>query len=353
MKKNAVLLMVSVMLAGVLAGCGNADDAKYLKDINVDKYVTLGEYKGIEVSLTDIEITDTEVEEYINNILAANPMPIEVAGAAEEGHEVNIDFVGKKDGVEFEGGSGNKTLVIGSNTFITDLEQGMIGMKAGEVKDVPVTFPEGYTNAELAGQPAVFTVTMNSVNEYQEAELTDEYVIWLTMEEQKDVASFKAYLKQVLVENAQLAYDNEKSSLVAEAVIQNSTFKKLPQGIIGRINDAVTTNMNTYASMYGMDLGTYMVNAQLMTTGENAEEVISSMSEESARSYLVYQAIANAENLNITDSEVEEGIAQMAEEAGATVEEYEAGLDKEGYKEYLMVEKVSQFLLDNAVVKNQ
>ncbi len=354
MKKSAVLLLVSAMVAGALSGCGKADDAKYLKDIKVDKYVTLGQYKGIEVSLTDVEVTDEEVETNITNILANNPMPVAVTGAAEAGHEVNIDYVGKKDGVEFEGGTAEgTTVVLGSTGFIEDLDKGMIGMKAGEVKDIPVTFPEGYHNPDLAGQPAVFTVTMHSVTSYPEAKLTDEYVSWLTMEEQTNVAGFKTYLKEAITENAQAAYDNEKFSLVAEAVIGNCTFKKLPQGLVGRMQEAITNNITAYASMYGMDMGTYLLNMQAMTADQNAEEVVAGMAEESAKNYLAYQAIANAENMSVTDEEVAEEIVKLAESAGVTVEEYEATLDKDGYKEYLMIEKVSQFLIDNAVVNNQ
>lgn len=353
MKKSVMLLTASVMLVGLLSGCGNKADneAEYLKDIKADKFVTLGEYKGIEVALEDVEVTEENIEESIASILQNYPMPAEVEGAAEEGFEVTFDFVGKKDGVEFEGGSGeNQTLVIGSNTFISDLEQGMIGMTAGEVKDIPVTFPENYKSADLAGQDAVFTVTMHSVKNYPEQELTDEYVDWLTMGENTNVADFRKYLQETMLESANENYDLAKSSMVAEAVVANCKFEKLPEGLVARIKTALTNNITSYASMYGMDMATYLINAQMMSADENAEEVIANEAQKSAQRYLAFQAIANAENLNVTDAEISEDITAKAEEAGKTVEEYEANLDKEGYREYMMTEKVSKFLAENAVV---
>lgn len=376
MKKSIVLLTAFALWAGILTGCGGGtnDEANtgtneeadagtneeadagvaYLKDVDVDEIVTLGEYKGIEISLAKVAVTEEDIDSTINSILTSYPMPEDVAGAAEEGHEVNIDFVGKMDGVEFEGGSGNHTLVIGSGSFIQDLEMGLIGMAKGEVKDVPVTFPDPYDpNPDFAGRPAVFTVTMNSVQSYPEnSEMTDEYVAWLTADQFDSIAGFRENLREGLTAEAEAGYEMEKMDLIADAVIESTGFKEIPQAFLRRIKDALTANLTSYASMYGMDITSYMISVQAMTEGQNAEEVIAEQSEHSAKRYLSYQAIANAENISVSDSELEEAIAQTAEESGITPEDYAVNLDKEGYKEYLMLNEVSKFLEENAVIKN-
>ncbi len=376
MKKSTLLLIVITLMAGILTGCGDGadndaaadttagddaagdgglySDAVYLKDINAGEIVTLGDYMNIEITLADVAVTEEDIDSTISNILLSYPMPVDVAGAAEEGHEVNIDFVGKKDGVEFEGGSGNQTLVIGSGTFIEDLEMGLIGMTAGEVKDVPVTFPEEYSSEELAGQPAVFTVTMNSVQSYPESsELNDEYVAWLTMDEFDNVDDFREDIRTGLTQEAERVYEMERINLIAEAVIDSSNFNELPPAFLQRLTDSLTASVTQYATMYGMDIETYMTSAQALAEGQTAEEAIAELADDSARRYLVYQAIADAENISVSDSEVEESIAQMAEEAGMTAEEYAANMDSESYKEYLMVDKVAKFLDENAVITQQ
>lgn len=365
MKKNMVVFVMAVLLGGILAGCGDkgkngtagtadAADTKgqYLSDLTVDEYVTLGEYKGIAVSVPPVQVTEEDKEATVNNILSSYPMPEEITEAAAEGHEVNIDFVGKKDGVEFEGGtSKGYKLVLGSGSFIADLEQGIIGMKKGEVKDIPVTFPKDYKSADLAGKDAVFTVTMNSVSRFPEKqELTDEYVAWLTMGEQKSVDEFHKEIETNLLKEAQNLQNTTKQSKIADAVVADSEYPKLPEKYVERIKSAMTSNLTSYATMYGMELGAYMVYTKVMAEGQDPAEVIATQSETTAKRYLAFQKIADKENLNISDSEYKESIEAAAKAAESTVEKYEASIDTAGYREFLMLEKVMTFIEENAVV---
>lgn len=326
----------------------------YLKDIASSEIVTLGDYKNIEITLADVEITEADVDVEMDNLLISYPMPVDSEEPAAEGDEVNIDYVGTKDGVEFEGGTGSDTLVIGSGSYIADLEQGLIGMTVGEVKEVPVTFPDNYTNVELAGQPAVFTVTMNTIQTYQEiTEITDEYVVWLTGSEFNNVADFREQYRTDMISQAESTYEMERQGLIAEAVVADCEFKELPQAFLQRLVDNRTSGYTQYAQMYGLDLETFMMYSQLLPEGQTAEEAIADQAENDAKIYLAYQAIADIENIIVEESEVDEGIAEMAEQAGTTAEEYAANIDKELYKESLMINKVTEFLEESTVINKQ
>ncbi len=373
MKKSTFLLTVIALMAMILTGCGNEtsnesgendedkaaesglySDAVYLKDIVTSDIVTLGDYKNIEITLADVEITEEDIDVEMDNLLISYPMPVDSEAPAAEGDEVNIDYVGRKDGVEFEGGSGNGTLKIGSGSYIADLEQGLIGMTKGEVKEVPVTFPDNYDNTELAGQPAVFTVTMNTIQSFPViTEMTDEYVAWLTTDEYTNVADFREQYRTDMIAQAESNYVMERQGLIAEAVVDGCEFKELPQAYLQRLVDNRTTGYTQYAQMYGVDLETFMMISQLLPEGQTAEEAIADQAGNDAKIYLAYQAIADAENINVEESEIDEGIAQMAEQAGTTAEEYAVNIDKEFYKESLMIDKVTAFLEESTVINKQ
>jgi trigger factor len=340
----------------ILSGCGSSgmsDTAEYLHEIRADKYVTLGEYKGIEINIASSVVTETDIEGYIAYLMMTNPMLIESNGPSAVGDEVNIDFLGKVDGVAFEGGSAEGyTYTLGSYQFIGDLDEGMVGMNVGDVRDIPVTFPDPYqNNPDLSGALSIFTVTMNSIMTPEEnAGLTDEYVAWLMSGEMNTVADFRASIEEELRLEAQAAYDTELSNLIADTVMGNAEIKSVPSGYVRRISNSLTSTLSYYASMYGMDLKSYLVAFGMITSDQDPAVIITEQAEASAKHYLTYQAIADIEGLNVSDEEAEAEIAKMAAEYGITVDEYKEGMDVEGYKEYLMLMKVSDFLLANAVV---
>ena len=143
---------------------------------NVEKYVTIADYKGITLDNSVPEVTDEDIENRIAENLKDNSVEVTDENAViQNGDTATINFVGTKDGEAFEGGTGNNyDLVIGSGTMIPGFEEGIVGMKKGETKDVPVTFPESYRNSELAGQDAVFQITVQSFK--RPPELTDDWV---------------------------------------------------------------------------------------------------------------------------------------------------------------------------------
>ena len=324
----------------------------YMKDLNAEDYVTLGEYKGVEVTLDEPEITDEYLDGYIEYVQQNNAVSTPVTDrAVEMGDVVNIDYVGKIDGVAFDGGSAQGSdLTIGSGQFIDGFEDGCIGMKVGETKDVEATFPDPYkNNPDLAGKVAVFTVTVNSISVEEIPELTDEYVQSLSLEGCTNVEEYRAYVYDVLLEQQQESYESDKADLAYEKVAAECEFKDAPEAMVTRMNNTLTSNLSSYASMYGVDLGTY-VSAMYGGTAEEYETTLLEQSKMMAQHYLMMQAIADREGLSVSDEELEEQLSQEAQDYGyETVEEYKSLVDVEAFREYLMTQKVLTFLGENAV----
>lgn len=327
---------------------------QYLSEIKPEEYITLGEYKGIEVTLEEPEVTDDYLDGYIQYVLQNSPVSTPVTDrAAELGDTVNIDYEGKLDGVAFDGGTAaGQDLTLGSGQFIDGFEDGVVGMEIGDTKDVEATFPDPYTNnPDLAGKTAVFTVTVNSISLQEVPELTDEYVAGLGMEEYSNVEEYKNYMYEVLMEQEQQSYESEKSNLVIEAAATAAEMKEAPEGMTARMYNTLYNNISMYASMYGADVGTYVANVY-GGEAEAYQDTLLAQAQMMAQRYIMMQAIADLENLSVSDEELEEQLAQEAEDYGyESAEAYKEAIDVEAYREYLMTQKVIAFLSENAVTK--
>ncbi len=306
----------------------------YVEGIHVADYVTLGEYKGMEVSVADY------VEEYIEFDLQNNPSSTYITDRpVENGDIVNIDYEGKIDGVAFAGGTDQGSdLGIGSGAFIPGFEDGLIGAMSGETVDVEVTFPDDYPGTDVAGKDAVFTVTVNSIRVESPAELTDEFVKGLDID-CETVEEYRKYVYDTVVQSS-------ASGLMLRKVIENSKVEEVPEAMVNRYYDRIVGNMQYYAMIYGYDLETFM--SMNGTSDEKCRESAHQAGEE----MLVMKAIADAEGLNVTQEELEAGIAEDAQEAGyEDAEAYKEAIDLKGYQEFMMSEKVLNFLLENGVVE--
>ena len=185
MKKRMGLLVCLLFTAAFLGGCGG----KYttLEELNTDKYVTLGEYKGLEISVPVMEVTDDYIDNYIGFILSSQSQweVVSEDRPAKMGDMVNIDYVGKIDGEAFAGGTDQGyDLQLGSGAFIPGFEEGLVGAVKGETRDVTLTFPDPYlNNPDMSGAEAVFTVTINEMKEKRMPELKYDFVVYLWLEE--------------------------------------------------------------------------------------------------------------------------------------------------------------------------
>lgn len=372
MKKFMATAAVLAASAVILAGCGSKNDAAdnaqetvtetaaaesgetgteygedaYVEGINVDEYVTLGDYRGIEVSVDAPVVTDTYLESYIDYVLQSNLVSTDITDRpVEEGDIVNIDYEGKKDGVAFEGGTAAGTdLEIGSGRFIEGFEDGLIGAEIGETLDLNLTFPEDYTNEELAGAAVVFTVTVNSIRTETVPELTDEFVQGLGLD-CDTVEEFRQYSYDQLMEDAKADHDLNAQAAVLEKVMENCGVQDPPEGMITRYYDRIRTNMTSYAGRYGLDLESFMALNQ--TTDEDVKESAG----QAAREIMVMKAIADAENLTVSDEELDAEMESNAASYGySNVEDYKAAVDLKGYREYMLSEKILTFLLEQAKV---
>ena len=331
---------------GTEAGTEDYGPEAYLSGINVADYVTLGEYKGIEVSVDAPVVTDEYLDSYIDYVLQSNMVTTEITDRpVEEGDIVNIDYEGKIDGVAFDGGTAQGyDLTIGSGTFIDGFEDGLIGAETGETVDVNVTFPENYQGEEVAGKDAVFTVTVNSISVETLPELTDEFVQRLDVGV-NTVEEYRQYAYDLLMEEEQATHDSNAEIAVLEAVMAGSQIQDPPEDMTNRYYNRIIDNMTYYASLYGYDLETFL---SMQGTSEDA---IRESAAQAGQEIIVMQAIADAEGLSVTDEELDAEIETNAGSLGYDdVEEYRASLDVEGYREYMMSEKVLNFLLENAVV---
>lgn len=327
------------LLSGVLAGllllgmtaCGK-DPAElvYLKDFAVDKYVTLGEYTGLSTTIVyPEEITEEDIDAAIkaSTLSDACIQDVKSRDIVENGDIANIDFVGTMDGEVFDGGTGEGyDLVIGSGSFVPGFEEGVEGMKVGETKDVALTFPEDYYE-DMAGKDVVFAVTVNSISTYDREKAREE--LW--EQEMEDY-------------NSDVAYD------LLDQIQADATVKDAPSGMVDRMNQTLMNNITMQASMYGMDAGSFVA-AIYGGTAEEYEDTLYSYSKDVANQYMVLAAIAQKENITVTDEEVTEDV-RASLGADATDEDVESAMesvDAEAYKEYLLTMKVCDFLAENSV----
>lgn len=356
MKRKACVLAGVIASSLFLTACGSKE---YLKDIKAEKYVTLGNYMGLEAAVQKIEVPEGAVESYINdNFLAPKAETVPVTDRpVQEGDTVNIDFVGYQDGVAFDGGTGTSDLTIGSGRFIDGFEDGLIGANEGDHVSLDLTFPDPYTgNPDLSGAAVVFEVTVNSISESRLPELTDDLVKELSAEGYnvgtcQTAAELKDWVSDLYEQSAKSTYDNQVETVLADTLMNSSTFKELPQEMIDRYTKSIEENMNIRAASAGMTLQQYMQIYQgLDEAGYRA--AFDEQGMQMTKKYVMYQAIADREGLAPTEEEISEEISALMTIYGySSEEELEKSVDMESFKEDLMRKKVVAFLMENGNIQ--
>ena len=287
------------------------------------------------------EVTDEEVENRIQSVLSQNQEEVEVDRAAEDGDVVNIDYTGYQDGEEFVGGSAEgEDLTLGSGSMIDGFEEGIVGLKKGDTKELTLTFPEDYREQALAGQEVVFDITVNSVKEKRDPELTDEFV--QSISDYQTVDEYRDGIRQEMLEQKQESVSLQIQQSVLQQVIDNSTFDLSRNAISRRYNTEID-NYQTQAEMYGMRLS-QMAASYGMDEGSFKEYVYASV-EENAQSQLVLNTIAAQEGIAVTD----EARQELADMNGQTVEEGVEAYGQESFDQMALNRQVMKFLEENAV----
>ena len=321
--------------------------------VDTKQQVELGEYKGLEIQEIDGEVSEKEIEQYIDTVRDKQAEVSDVTDAdaqLQKGDTANIDFVGKKDGEAFAGGSAQGyDLVIGSGSFIPGFEEQMEGMKLGEVRNVELNFPEDYYVTDLAGQPVVFEVTLNAIKRKTLPELNDEFV--------KDVSNFEtvdAYkedIKVMLTEEKAAEIKNRYKAEAAQKVTEQSDVVA-PESQVKAEAENFMNDIKFQMSQQGISLEDYVK----LTNGnmEDIENECKTRAESFVKQNIVFEAIAEKEGFEISDEELEAEFNKMAEMYKQPVETVKEVFNMRGQvgliKRNLLLEKVSDFLLENAKI---
>ena len=318
--------------------------AELMAGIDVEKCVTLGDYKGVTVEKTIQSVTDEDVQTEIDNALAN--YPVEVDQAAKEGDTVNIDYVGKIDGEEFDGGSDQGAdLKLGSGKFIDGFEDGLIGARKGETRTLNLTFPEDYTQ-DLAGKAVEFTVTVNAVKEPL-SEPTDQWVAD-NIEGYDNIADYKAGIRSEQEESNEQTAENQVRYAAWTQVIDNCTINEYPETLVEVGKKLYEQQVETYAKYAGMELDAY-----IESSGLTQEEYQSNMEEYGknvAAQALVCQAICDKEGFAIGDDDYQKALQDMLTEYGCTEDELIQTYGQDNVEQSIMLNRVSNLIMENANV---
>ena len=316
--------------------------------VPVEPEVELGEYKGIEVEKETVKVLQADVKAELNRMAQRNARTETVERKAKKNDTVDIDFEGFVDGVAFEGGKAeHHELTLGSGAFIPGFEDQLIGCKAGDEKDVVVTFPEEYHAKELAGKEATFKCKVHKVEETILPEIDDEFA--------KDVSDtcetlddLKKEITERLKAERQEAADNAFEEKVLDAVIDGMK-ADIPAAMIDSQVDTIVQDFGYRLQMQGMGLEQYL---KMTGTEMGAfRAMFQSQAERQVKTRLALQKVVELEGITVSDKELEEEYAKMAEQYKMEVEKVKAIVSKEALEGDLKISNALEFIKKNAKVK--
>ena len=320
-------------------------------EVAVRPEVELGNYKGVEVSKIDTEATDADVEEEIKKVAEQNSRTITVEDrAVKDGDMTVIDFEGFIDGEAFEGGKGeNYPLTIGSHSFIDNFEDQIIGMNIGDEKEINVTFPEDYHAKELKGKPATFKVSVKEIKEKQLPDIDDDFA--------QDVSDFdtldeyKADLKKKIAERKEAEAKKQKETEAIEKIVADSKMD-IPQAMIDTQVTRMAEDFAQRLQQQGLSLEMYF-----KYTGLTAEKILDDMKPEAVKriqNSLVLEAVAKAENIQVSDDEFNAELSKMAEMYKMEVDkikEFMGESEEKQMRDDIAIQKAVDLIVSSAVEK--
>ena len=379
MKKKAVVAMLIMCMAVSAAACGKSSDTEKTttettdtkdsedseKDStdtdtketdssgenrlvsvkDVSKYVTIGEYKGLELTRTSQPVTDDDVQAEINYNLEDNGSEVK-DGTVENGDTVTINFTGTIDGKEFDGGSAEDyELVVGDGEMIDVFEDGIVGMKSGETKELDLTFPDDYYEESVAGKAVVVKVTLQKFT--RPAELTDEWVAENT--EYKTVDEYRAAVKTQLEDTAVQTADYELYSDAWNEVQAASEIKDYPKEDVDAAKKSYQELNEKYVKDAGMEMADFLESQGM--SEEDYESECQQYAESKVEQNLIVQGIMDAEGLSIDDEETQKLKDDLIKEYGfASIDEMIETYGEQEVNESLALLRVERFIVDNANV---
>lgn len=373
MKKRIRQLIFCICISLLAAGCGNqgnsgssssgssesgnstgSSSSGSAVSYDVMEYVTLGQYKGLEVSRNGYgsEVTDAEVEAEISRILENGATYKDTdKKRVENGDVANIDFVGKINGEAFQGGSGEDyDLIIGSNSMIDGFESGLVGVGVSETVDLNLKFPDNYFNEEYQGKEAVFTVTVNRIKQRVVPELTEEFV--KANSESQTVEEYRAQLKAQLQAEREQELQDYKMYTAANLAVENATVKSLPEGLLEQAMEQQREMARKEAQDAQMEFAEYMEKYYGMTE-DSFNSLLESVTESNLREKLVFEAIAKDAGQELTEEEYGQKLDTYAKDDGyADGGAVEEQFGRQNLWDYFQMIKVMEYLRDSAVLKD-
>lgn len=285
--------------------------------------VKIEKYKGIKITKYEYTVTDADVEKEMDGMRERIAEKVDVTDrAAQEGDTVNIDFVGKKDGEEFEGGSAEKfDLTLGSHQFIPGFEESVAGMKIGEVRDIDVTFPEDYQAENLKGQKAVFTVTLHSIQGKKLPELDDEFAKKMGSD---NLEAYRAKVRERLEQNAKSRALNETENSIITEIAKGAT-AEIPDAMVERQEDASMQRMEYNLMYQGIKMDDYL--KYIGTTRDEYKKNFEEDARKTVLHQLIVEKIIELEKIEATQEEIDAKLEEQAKSVGKTAAEYKKTLD--------------------------
>ena len=322
-----------------------------LKLVTVDDisdYVTIGEYKGLTLNRISQEVTDDDVQAEIDYDLEDKGEEIK-DGTVESGDTVTINFTGTIDGKEFDGGSAEDyQLTVGEGSMIDGFEDGIIGMKDGETKELDLTFPEDYYDDSVAGKAVVFKVTLQKFT--RKAELTDEWVAANT--DYKTVDEYKNSVREQLEKDADTSADIDLYDSAWTEVLSASEIKKYPEADVNTAIEEYKAQTEQYVQEAGIEMSDFL-EAQGISEDEYDDEC-KTYAESKVEQNLIVQGIMTEEGLTIEDSELDELKDLLCQEYGAaSIDELVEYYGQQDVDESLALLRVQKFIVDQATVEEK
>lgn len=316
-----------------------------LLSFSTDVYpeVTLGQYKGLEAVKPSVEVTDEEVDSHIERLRKQNGRIVTVERAAQDGDTVNINYCGTLEGIPFDGGTAeNQDLVLGSNTFVPGFESQVVGMSAGDERDLDITFPENYAK-DLAGKAVVFHVKCNAVKVEELPELDDEFAKdndFDTLDE------LKADIRANAVKEKETSAKNAFEDALVDAAAANMTVD-IPASMVEERMDGILNEYARYMANQGLKFEDYL--SMIGTDVQKFRETTRPTAEKQTRTELLLAAVAKAENIEITEDDLKAEYEKLAEAYGMKVEDVEKAIDVEGLTAQLRRDRAVALIAENGV----
>ncbi|MEK1401962.1 trigger factor [Limosilactobacillus fermentum] len=315
--------------------------------VAVKPEVTLGDYKGMEVPEQDTSVSDADVDSELENKRQQQAeLVLKEDEAAADGDTVVIDYEGSVDGENFDGGSAdNYSLVLGSGSFIPGFEDQLVGHKAGEDVDVNVTFPEDYHAKDLAGKDALFKVKIHEVKEKQLPELDDEFAKDVD-EDVETLAELKDKVKKQLQDQKEAAAKAAIEDAAIEAAVANAETEEIPQAML---DDDTNRQLQQYlAGMQQQGINPQMYFQITNTTEDDLRKQFADDAAKRVKTNLVLEAVVKDANLNATDEDVQNEIADLAKQYGMDEEAVSKALTRDMLEHDIEIKKAVDLIADSA-----